>query len=266
MRSREYEIQVRIIYFLGFMLIASACRSASGVAPTEISSTATAPVPAATATPLPVTPSLMPVPASPTTEPTSTVAPVDTSTPLPTATEAPPVPLARVVSEVAEIREGPNEVYLVVGYYAKGVDLPVLGRNAEADWLLVDLGLGQSGWIAQNQLLIEFDPQMVPITEAPPTPTVPPPYILAWIERDGNDLYDLLFVQLFNFLPGENVEIVFTRSQNGIVDSSRTVVFSKSGSNLHVYNTINNIISGMTYVISATGDQGSSAQTSITIP
>lgn len=173
MRSGDYEIRVRIIYFLGFMLIASACRSASGVAPTEIITTATAPVPVATASPIPVTPTLTAVPASPTTAPTATVTPTDTPTPLPTATEAPAL-FARIVGEVTDIREGPDEAYGIVGYYAKGVDLPVLGRNAETDWLLVDLGLGQSGWIALNRLLIEFDPQVLPIVEVPPAPTASP--------------------------------------------------------------------------------------------
>jgi uncharacterized protein YgiM (DUF1202 family) len=173
-RFRKNEIRVRIIYSLGFMLIATACQSVSDLASTEINNTETAPVPSATPSPTLVAPTLTAVPASPTTEPTATAAPTATPTPLPTATETPPVLLVRVADEVTTIREGPNDDFGVIGYYAKGVDLPVLGRNAEADWLLVDLGLEQSGWIALDQLSIEFDPLIVPVIEVPPAPTVPP--------------------------------------------------------------------------------------------
>lgn len=108
-------------------------------------------------TPAPATPT------SPPTEPPPTVAPTTDTSPRFT------------ISSGANVRGGPGTNYPIVGGVAAGETVPVSGRSADGQWLVVGFAGGQ-GWIAAFVGTFNGDLNALPVVVAEPPPaTLPPP-------------------------------------------------------------------------------------------
>jgi hypothetical protein len=148
-----------------------------------------------TAVPTAVPPTAVPPTTEPPTAvpPTLTSPPSSTNTPLPSATplsQATPiggllptaiacgVPPTLQVQSNARVRFGPGTDYAIVAELLARDVRVIIGRAANAPWWLVDLGNGQSGWVADSIVRVQGYTGSVPIVVAPPlngqTPTPGP--------------------------------------------------------------------------------------------
>ena len=100
--------------------------------------------------------------------PTATSEPSRTSTPT-----APPRYEVTVDTDNANIRTGPGTVYNIIGSKPRGTVLEATGRNEAGDWLVIQLDKGQIGWISMKVIQLSFDPNLLPVIQAPPTPLAP---------------------------------------------------------------------------------------------
>ncbi|MFQ5859643.1 MAG: PA14 domain-containing protein, partial [Anaerolineae bacterium] len=168
------------------MLVLVGCVT-PGVGPTPTPAPATATsVPApATATPVPPTPVVIVVTATP--QPTPVVI-VVTATPQPTATPA-PTPVCTVAADALNLRKGPDTVFPRVREpLSLRNRLEPLARRPDGQWIKVRVQeSGEIGWVAAGFISCNIDPSSLPLTEVPPTPTVPPtrtpthtPVVGAW--------------------------------------------------------------------------------------
>ena len=88
------------------------------------------------------------------------------------AAPAPPGPdeptkpggVTALASTNIRMRSGPGTDYSQVGTVSSGTTVPVLGRNASANWLFVRNN-GQTGWIAAWLVTINGDINNVPVQE-----------------------------------------------------------------------------------------------------
>ena len=93
----------------------------------------------------------------------------------PTRTEEPTaIPEVVITTEAANVRSGPGLIYPVVASYWKGEELEAIGRNSESTWLKIASVDGTQGWIAASVVELNTSPDILPIVEAPPTPTPRP--------------------------------------------------------------------------------------------
>lgn len=83
--------------------------------------------------------------------PTEAPSPTATPTTEPTATEA-PVVLVQVVSDEADLREGPGEVYPAIGRVERGDQLEVVAKTADGNWYNIRLPNSPTlrAWIASS--------------------------------------------------------------------------------------------------------------------
>ncbi|MDH5507977.1 MAG: SH3 domain-containing protein, partial [Anaerolineae bacterium] len=98
-----------------------------------------------------------------------------TPTPLPTSIHTPsatPVPRAKVIVDIAHVRQGPETIYVTIATLEKGDEVEIVGRNEEGGWLLVKLEDGQQGWIDRDILYIIGAVDAIPIVEPPATPVL----------------------------------------------------------------------------------------------
>ncbi len=104
--------------------------------------------------------------------------PQATATLLPTATTlagtpTPSVVTATVTEPTLNVRSGPGTNYSIVGKLSEGDQVPVIGRNADFTWLVIQFQ-GQIAWVT-SQFVRIFDPGnlqlALPIVAAPATPT-----------------------------------------------------------------------------------------------
>ncbi len=76
------------------------------------------------------------------------------------------------------IRSGPSAAYMALGTVPAGVTLPVLGRDAGSNWILIEYQ-GTRGWIAAWYCTISGDLSSVPLSNETGTggtaPSLPPP-------------------------------------------------------------------------------------------
>lgn len=79
-----------------------------------------------------------------------------------------------LVREPANCRSGPGGVYDIRSSFAAGNRLPIIGRNPDASWFLIEQE-GLRCWIAAKTGEVEGDAASIPQAEIPPTPT--PVYI-----------------------------------------------------------------------------------------
>lgn len=84
-----------------------------------------------------------------TTTPTPTNTPTQTSTPTPKSTDT-PTPKALVVKNADQMYVfiGPGANYALLGIYTKGFELEVVGRNEEANWVVIIIPPEQQGWVS----------------------------------------------------------------------------------------------------------------------
>lgn len=96
--------------------------------------------------------------------------------PAPTPTKTPdPAPAARIVTAL-NVRSGPSTAYPVVGGLAAGSAVPIVGKNAAADWWQVTLPDATTGWLYAP--LVEAAGNLAAVALAaniPAPPTLPPP-------------------------------------------------------------------------------------------
>lgn len=127
----------------------------------------TQPLPASTATPRP--PTRTPLP---TNTPTATLPP--TLTPIPSAT---PVGVwATIKGRFLNVRTGPSTDYDIIGRLNRDEQVQLIGANLDFSWFTF-LFRQQVAWISGDPTLVSIfgDVRTLPIMQAPPTSTPPPP-------------------------------------------------------------------------------------------
>jgi uncharacterized protein YraI len=96
-----------------------------------------------------------------------------TFTALPTLTETPVRYEVSVSSDYANIRSGPGTVYGVVASKPRDTALIAIGRNEAGNWLVIQLDPDTIGWISNVTIMTDYDPMLLPVVDAPPTPVIP---------------------------------------------------------------------------------------------
>lgn len=124
--------------------------------------------------------------------PSATEVPTGTNTATPTFTSTPsetpiPTPTATVVVEackptvttntVANVRNGPGQVYEIVGSIPQGGTANVAGKNFDGTWWYIEFAGGNGGfaWIAGSVTSAICIPTTLASIAAPPTPILPTP-------------------------------------------------------------------------------------------
>ncbi len=194
--------------------------------------------------------------------PTSTFTPTLTFTNTATLTPT-PLPRAVITSETARIRSGPGLVYTVlIQYYnAQGIELVVLGRDSESEWLVVEISSRQYGWIDTEEVefslnldgLREYDTPPTPIPTLTPTPT---PYIS--VQYIG----DYCYVVARNLKPYEPIQVKL--ASNGKKGSFNAKANANGIYSLQKLST--KAFSGTTLIVTVIGEYGSFAQIQIIFP
>lgn len=90
--------------------------------------------------------------------------------PVPTNTEAPPVEeIASTTSKQdLNVRAGPGTGYNISNFLPGGTTVPVIGKNADGSWLLVEVG-GETGWVSTS-FTEPTGLEMVPVVNVAPPP------------------------------------------------------------------------------------------------
>jgi len=104
--------------------------------------------------------------------PSETLLPSKTSTPNSTPTEA--FVSTGVSKGNINMRAGPDTVYPVLTQIATGTELTLVGRNNDGTWLIIRTPDNQEGWVLTTLIETSIDISSLPITKAPPPPTLPP--------------------------------------------------------------------------------------------
>ena len=123
----------------------------------------------------PPSPTLSSVPAQSVTiqpSPSETLLPSKTSTPNSTPTEA--FVSTGVSKGNINMRAGPDTVYPVLTQIATGTELTLVGRNNDGTWLVIRTPDNREGWVLATLIETSTDILSLPITKAPPPPTLPP--------------------------------------------------------------------------------------------
>lgn len=104
--------------------------------------------------------------------PEDTISPTLTPTETPPPTSGPPMVTS---NQDANCRNGPGEVYAVIGYLLNGQSSTIVGRNLETTWWVIQrMDGGGTCWIWDGVVTISGDTHAVPVVEPPPTPTPTP--------------------------------------------------------------------------------------------
>ncbi len=103
----------------------------------------------------------------------TTQTPTPTPTPAVTETCAPTV----TTTTVANVRNGPGQIYSVIGNIPQGGTAKVAGKNFDGTWWYIEFAGGNGGfaWIAGSVTNATCVPETLPSIAAPPTPTQPTP-------------------------------------------------------------------------------------------
>lgn len=99
--------------------------------------------------------------------------PASTITPLPTLTFTPAPPMATAFQD-ANCRFGPGSGYNITGSLLNGESAPIVGRNAETTWWVIQTKSGATCWIWDGTVTVSGDTSQVPVIAPPPTPTFTP--------------------------------------------------------------------------------------------
>ncbi len=93
---------------------------------------------------------------------------------VPTVTGTPRGPIGTIKVGLTEdrvnVRSGPSVLYPEIGIILVGAEVPVIGRSAGGDWLVIEYpGVpGGKGWVWA--LYFDVTPGELPVIENPPTP------------------------------------------------------------------------------------------------
>lgn len=73
--------------------------------------------------------------------------------------------------EIPNVRSGPGRFYPKVGVLLPGQQVPVKGKSAGGDWILIAYPgvTGGEGWVYSPY--VQLTPGEIPVIEPPPTPT-----------------------------------------------------------------------------------------------
>jgi hypothetical protein len=93
-----------------------------------------------------------------------------TQTPAPTDFE----PLITIKVDQADVRAGPDPIFTVLIQVKLGMTLRAVGRNEANTYLLILLPDKRQGWIPVEAAEFDFDLELLPIADSPPTPTLTP--------------------------------------------------------------------------------------------
>lgn len=101
--------------------------------------------------------------------------PLPSFTLIPTITFTPTAssPVATAFQD-ANCRFGPGQVYNITGALLNGESAPIVGRNAETTWWVIELRSGANCWVWDGTVTVSGDTSGVPVVAAPPTPTFTP--------------------------------------------------------------------------------------------
>lgn len=101
--------------------------------------------------------------------PEPALTPAPTSSPTPTYTSTPSVPTL-VLIQNANCRRGPSQVYDVLTSLLAGQESPIVGKNENETWWLVQIPGGGKCWISKVTGNAQGNTGIVPVVQAPPTP------------------------------------------------------------------------------------------------
>lgn len=101
--------------------------------------------------------------------------PASTLTPLPTFTFTPAPPMVAAFQD-ANCRFGPGKAYGITGFLRNGESAPIVGRNVETTWWVIQPASGEPCWIWDGTVSVSGDTSAVPVVSPPPTP-MPTPYV-----------------------------------------------------------------------------------------
>lgn len=83
-------------------------------------------------------------------------------------------PMATAIQD-ANCRYGPGQVYAVIGYLLQDQTAPIVGRNAETTWWVIErVDNSATCWIWDGVVTVSGDTSNVPVVTPPPTPTSTP--------------------------------------------------------------------------------------------
>lgn len=226
----------------------------------------------------------VPEPSSP--QPAATHTATHTATPSTTSTTRPsptvpatatptPLPMGVVNVNEIEVRYGPGMDYPILIHYfdAQGIVLPVVGQSEDGQWLVVDLGFGQVGWVEMVNLSYDFDPSSLAFFAAPPTPTPPPPqtpgpsiivkYVPTYSEpKQGKYVVD---IYLSGFQRQEYVKIRVVDLATGEITRAFGVYYYTPEKGIFRVR-ISGISSGDQLLFTASGNEGTYAETTFYVP
>jgi serine/threonine protein kinase len=98
--------------------------------------------------------------------------PTRTHTPMQTQTNS-LIPTGIVITATtigsANIRSGPGSAYPIIASLVQGVEVTVIGRSADGNWVVVNTTDGRNGWMSVTLLSITGI-ELLPIWQTPPTP------------------------------------------------------------------------------------------------
>jgi hypothetical protein len=101
-----------------------------------------------------------------------------TSLALPTATPFPSSTPAyytfTVTSDLANVRQGPNESYQVIGQLPQGQTVPILGERAQGGWYMIQSPFGP-GWVIERNGTVFAPSEVALLTLNDPPPVTPTP-------------------------------------------------------------------------------------------
>jgi hypothetical protein len=118
-------------------------------------------------------PTASPVPGEGSASPTVT----ETTTPSPTTIVTGTACLPTVTTNTdANVRNGPGQVYGILGQLPQGSNANVAGKNSDGSWWYIEFAAGPNGhaWIAGSVTTAICIPSTLAIVAAPPTPTFTP--------------------------------------------------------------------------------------------
>ncbi len=81
--------------------------------------------------------------------------------------ELPGFPVTISSTQVVPVRQGPGTSYPIVQEVETGATVEIVGRSADAVWLVIRLESG-FGWIFRDTVILTDDVSILPVVEAPP--------------------------------------------------------------------------------------------------
>lgn len=105
--------------------------------------------------------------------PTLTLTPTSTLTPTitPSLTFTPTPPSNVHIEPNTPIRSGPGKVFLVISRPAAKVELSLVGKSSDGNWIIVELANGNTGWIQIDYVEIQGSIEGLANMTPPPTPS-----------------------------------------------------------------------------------------------